>query len=162
MRPQSTPHLGVKTIPSYSLLRIISMVCRKCFLLASTDAESCWFPARLEWMSSISPLRYLVVTCEDYESVKCVYYSGHPYSPIHYVGQSNKHIDRESPQTALSKSPSPCTNRPREEHAVDTLVHACHPDRAKSNPVSIVQLCCILIGRNSPLSLRLLHSLLLG
>ncbi len=50
-------------MPSYSLLRIISSVCRKCFLLASTDAESCWLPARFEWMSSINPLRYFVVTC---------------------------------------------------------------------------------------------------
>jgi hypothetical protein len=26
------------------------------------DAESCWFPARLEWINSIRPLRYFVVT----------------------------------------------------------------------------------------------------
>jgi hypothetical protein len=62
-RHHSTSHLGVSTMPSYSLLRIMSSVCIKCFLLASTDAESCWLPARLEWMSSMRPLRYLVVTC---------------------------------------------------------------------------------------------------
>lgn len=55
-------YLGVNTIPSYSLLLIISRVWWKCFLLLSTEAESCWLPARLEWMSSMSPLRYLVVT----------------------------------------------------------------------------------------------------
>jgi hypothetical protein len=49
-------------MPSYSLLLINSRVCMKCFLLASTDVDSCWFPAKLEWMSSINPLRYLVVT----------------------------------------------------------------------------------------------------
>ena len=55
-------HFGVSTMPSYSLLRMISSVCKKCFRLASTEAESCWLPARLEWMSSMRPLRYLVVT----------------------------------------------------------------------------------------------------
>lgn len=29
------------------------------------DAESCWLPFRLEWMSSIRPLRYLVVTFKE-------------------------------------------------------------------------------------------------
>ncbi len=56
-------HLGVSTTPSYTLLRIISSVCRKCFLLASIGVESCWVPAKLEWISSINPLRYFVVTC---------------------------------------------------------------------------------------------------
>ena len=55
-------YLAVRTMPSYSLLLIISRVWRKCFLLASTEAESCELPARLEWMSSIRPFRYLVVT----------------------------------------------------------------------------------------------------
>lgn len=62
-------YLGVSTMPSYSLLWIISSVCMKCFLLASTDAESCWLPARLEWMSSMRPLRYLVVTYQKRETL---------------------------------------------------------------------------------------------
>ena len=49
-------------MPSYSLLLMISKVCMKRFRLASTEAESCWLPARLESISSIRPLRYLVVT----------------------------------------------------------------------------------------------------
>lgn len=49
-------------MPSYCLLRMLSRVRWKCFLLASMEADSCWFPLRLEWMSSMRPLMYLVVT----------------------------------------------------------------------------------------------------
>lgn len=58
----TTRYFGVRTTPSYSLLLMISSVWKKCFLLFSIDAESCWLPARFEWISSISPFRYFVVT----------------------------------------------------------------------------------------------------
>jgi hypothetical protein len=45
-----------------------SNVCMKCFLLTSMLAESCWLVARLEWMSSMRPLRYFVVTCGNSQS----------------------------------------------------------------------------------------------
>jgi hypothetical protein len=55
-------YFGMRTIPSYSLLLISSNVCWKWRLLLSTEADSSWLPARFEWISSMRPLRYLVVT----------------------------------------------------------------------------------------------------
>lgn len=66
-----TAYLGVSTMPSYSLLLIISKVCIKCFRLASTEAESCWLPARLECISSMRPLRYFVVTYKTEKGKQC-------------------------------------------------------------------------------------------
>jgi hypothetical protein len=134
-------------MPSYSLLLIISSVWKKCFLLASTDAESCWLPARLEWMSSISPLRYFVVTCfslcqhtlpppPTYQPLTSR--SGY-YSPIRCAGQNSRHICPKSPQTAQCSSPSPCTSRPRAAPAGDTRARASRRGRAAASHTPVSQ-----------------------
>ena len=51
---------AVVTTPSYSLDAMYSIVRKKCRLGISIVADS-WLVCRLEWMSSIRPLRYLVV-----------------------------------------------------------------------------------------------------
>lgn len=65
------PHLsplcaywGFSTIPSYCRLAMFSRVWLKCFLMFSSPAVS-WFTPRFEWMSSISPLMYFVVTWQQ-------------------------------------------------------------------------------------------------
>ncbi len=51
---------GLRTTPSYCLDAMLSRLCLKCRLLLSIFDESCW--PMFEWMSSIRPLMYLVVT----------------------------------------------------------------------------------------------------
>lgn len=51
---------GLRTTPSYCFEAMLSSVCLKCRLLLSIFDESGW--AMFEWISSMSPLMYLVVT----------------------------------------------------------------------------------------------------
>jgi hypothetical protein len=59
---------AVVTTPSYSLDAMYSNVRWKCRLGWSMVADS-WFVWRLEWMSSMRPFRYFVVTCTCISSV---------------------------------------------------------------------------------------------
>ena len=61
--PQKITYYASVTTPSYSLLRMYSRVLRKWFFGASRLEDWVSLVWRLEWMSSIRPLRYFVVTC---------------------------------------------------------------------------------------------------
>jgi hypothetical protein len=64
--------LGSVTTPSYSLDLIYSSVRRKCFLgFSRLAAFGSWPVCKFEWMSSIRPFRYFVVTYKSLQRSAC-------------------------------------------------------------------------------------------
>jgi hypothetical protein len=74
-------------------------------------------------MSSIKPLRYLVVT---YSISKCFALQDQISLQPRSVGQSSIRNDSESRQRVQPIQPCPCRHLQHEEHVVNTQEHVCH------------------------------------
>lgn len=120
---------------------------------------SCLF-ARLEWISSISPFRYFVVTCptlskNTHKPLPFFSKKEKKNSPFRSAGQSSKDTDSRSPQTAPPIPMRPYTHLRRGEHAVNTPTPAYHRGTAANNthqqtPISTLTLVLNLHSPHPP------------
>jgi hypothetical protein len=102
----------------------------KCLLGWSMVADS-WLVWRLEWMSSMRPLRYFVVTYFFlvFFSIACITWK---CSQLHFAGQSSRRSGSRSRQIIRLTLPCPCMH-PRPGVLFEgTQVLACRHDKASS------------------------------